>query len=69
MHNLKHNKVLHEHIVILTVETAETPTVKDVDRIRIEPINADFKKVTLTYGLHGKPQPAQGPDHVPQAWA
>jgi len=55
VHNLKHNKVLHEHNVILTVETAETPTVKEPDRIRIEPINADFKKVTLTYGFMESP--------------
>jgi KUP system potassium uptake protein len=55
VHNLKHNKVLHEHNVILTVETAETPTVKDTDRIRIEPINGDFKKVTLTYGFMESP--------------
>jgi KUP system potassium uptake protein len=55
MHNLKHNKVLHEHNVILTVATAETPTVKEADRIRIEPINADFKKVTLAYGFMESP--------------
>ena len=55
MHNLKHNKVLHEHNVILTIETAETPTVKEADRIRIEPINADFKKVTLAYGFMESP--------------
>ena len=55
MHNLKHNKVLHEHNVILTVETAETPRVKQADRIRISPINADFKKVTLAYGFMESP--------------
>jgi KUP system potassium uptake protein len=55
VHNLKHNKVLHQHNVILTVETAETPTVKDADRIRIEPINDDFKKVTLSYGFMESP--------------
>jgi len=41
MHNLKHNKVLHEKNVILTVETAETPTVAEDARIRIAPINAE----------------------------
>jgi KUP system potassium uptake protein len=55
VHNLKHNKVLHEHNVILTIETAETPTVRGVDRIRIEPINGDFKRVTLTYGFMESP--------------
>ena len=55
MHNLKHNKVLHERNVILTIETAETPHVKEEDRVRIEPINADFKRVTLTYGFMESP--------------
>jgi len=55
MHNLKHNKVLHERNVILTIETAETPRVKEEDRVRIEPINADFKRVTLTYGFMESP--------------
>ena len=36
MHNLKHNKVLHEKNVILTVATAETPRVRDDDRVRID---------------------------------
>ena len=60
MHNLKHNKVLHEHNVILTVRTAETPRVRDDDRVRIEPINADFKRVTHHLRLHGEPERAQG---------
>ncbi|WP_374575189.1 potassium transporter Kup [Phenylobacterium sp.] len=55
MHNLKHNKVLHEKNVILTVRTAETPRVKEEDRVRIEPINDDFKKVFVTYGFMESP--------------
>ena len=55
LHNLKHNKVLHEHNVILTVNTAETPTVAESDRVHIEPINNDFTKVTLTYGFMESP--------------
>jgi KUP system potassium uptake protein len=55
MHNLKHNKVLHEKNVILTVRTADTPRVDDDARLRIEPINDDFKKVTLTYGFMESP--------------
>ncbi len=55
MHNLKHNKVLHERNVILTIQTAETPRVKEKDRVRIEPINGDFKRVILTYGFMESP--------------
>ncbi len=55
MHNLKHNKVLHAHNVILTVATAETPRVSDADRVTIEPVNEDFKKVTVRYGFMETP--------------
>jgi len=55
MHNLKHNKVLHEKNVILTVRTAETPRVREEDRVRIEPVNDDFKKVTISYGFMESP--------------
>jgi KUP system potassium uptake protein len=55
MHNLKHNKVLHEKNIILTIETAETPRVSDDNRVRIEPVNDDFKKVIVTYGFMESP--------------
>jgi KUP system potassium uptake protein len=55
MHNLKHNKVLHEKNVILTLETAATPRVREEERIRIEPVNDDFKKVVVVYGFMESP--------------
>ena len=55
MHNLKHNKVLHEKNVILTVATAETPRVREEDRIKIYPSSGDFTKVVLTYGFMESP--------------
>jgi KUP system potassium uptake protein len=55
MHNLKHNKVLHEKNIILTLHTAETPRVKDEERVRIEPVNDDFKKVIIGYGFMESP--------------
>ncbi|WP_293904370.1 potassium transporter Kup [Phenylobacterium sp.] len=55
MHNLKHNKVLHEKNIILTVNTAETPRVSDENRVRIEPVNDDFKKVIIAYGFMETP--------------
>jgi KUP system potassium uptake protein len=62
MHNLKHNKVLHEKNIILTLHTAETPRVAESQRIRIEPVNEDFKKVHVTYGFMESP-------NVPKALA
>jgi KUP system potassium uptake protein len=55
MHNLKHNKVLHEKNVILTVRTAETPRVDDDARLEIQTINDDFKKVVVYYGFMESP--------------
>jgi len=55
MHNLKHNKVLHEKNIVLTIETAETPRVREEDRVRIEPVNEDFKKVIISYGFMESP--------------
>jgi KUP system potassium uptake protein len=55
MHNLKHNKVLHEKNIVLTIETAETPRVSDDNRVRIEPVNDDFKKVIISYGFMESP--------------
>ena len=55
MHNLKHNKVLHEKNIVLTVRTSERPRVKESDRVRMEPINDDFKRLTVTYGFMETP--------------
>ena len=55
MHNLKHNKVLHEKNIILTVKTVDRPRVRDDNRIAIEPINDDFKRVVLSYGFMEQP--------------
>lgn len=55
MHNLKHNKVLHEKNVILTVRTADTPRVVESERVKATEINEDFKIVTITYGFMESP--------------
>ncbi|ESQ85654.1 hypothetical protein AEAC466_00335 [Asticcacaulis sp. AC466] len=55
MHNLKHNKVLHEKNIILTVKTVGVPRVAEGNRVSIEIINEDFKKVTLIYGFMESP--------------
>jgi len=62
MHNLKHNKVLHEKNIILTLHTAETPRVSEEKRVRIEPVNDDFKRIIVTYGFMESP-------NVPRALA
>jgi KUP system potassium uptake protein len=55
LHNLKHNKVLHEHNVILTIETAQTPRVDPSDRVRMETISDKFATVRLRFGFMESP--------------
>ncbi|WP_177248208.1 potassium transporter Kup [Bradyrhizobium sp. Ghvi] len=62
LHNLKHNKVLHEHNVILTIETAHTPRVDLSERFRMEKISDKFSKVRLRFGFMEQP-------NVPKALA
>ncbi|MBI1313748.1 potassium transporter Kup [bacterium] len=54
-HNLAHNKVLHEQVVILTVTTAEVPRVRPANRIEIEEIGEGFLRIGLTYGFMDEP--------------
>jgi KUP system potassium uptake protein len=55
LHNLKHNKVLHERNVLLTVEVLETPTAEDDERVAIEHLEDNFYKVTLRFGFAEDP--------------
>jgi KUP system potassium uptake protein len=55
LHNLKHNKVLHEHNVILTIETAQTPRVDLADRVLMETISDKFATVRLRFGFMESP--------------
>ncbi len=51
LHNLKHNKVLHERVVILNVRTEEVPQVADAERVQVEHLPANFHRVLLRYGF------------------
>jgi KUP system potassium uptake protein len=55
MHNLKHNRVLHETNVILTIQTADTPTVADDQRLKIAPLAAGFWAAEATFGYMEQP--------------
>ena len=51
MHNLKHNKVLHERVVLLTVVFQDIPHIDDSERIEIWPLGNNFYKVFVIYGF------------------
>jgi KUP system potassium uptake protein len=55
LHNLKHNKILHEHNVILTVTTADTPRILDAERIRMTQLSRLFAKVEIRFGFMETP--------------
>ena len=55
MHNLKHNQVLHEQIIVLTVKTLATPRAPDAERLKVEDFLPDVKRVTLTFGFMETP--------------
>jgi KUP system potassium uptake protein len=55
LHNLRHNKVLHANVVLLTVVTEEIPVVADSSRVEIAPLGAGFYRVTLRYGFVEEP--------------
>ncbi|HEV2679503.1 MAG TPA: potassium transporter Kup [Rhodanobacter sp.] len=60
LHNLKHNKVLHERNVLLTVDMLETPVAEADERIHIEAMGNEFYKLGLRFGFAEDP-------NIPQA--
>ncbi len=60
LHNLKHNKVLHERNVILTVRSADTPRVLEEERVRLARITDDFWRVDMVYGYMESPNVPKG---------
>jgi len=51
LHNLKHNKVLHERVVLLTLKTRDVPRVPLAERLRIEEPGCDFRQIEASYGF------------------
>ncbi len=55
LHNLKHNKVLHERVVFLTIVMRDIPYVQDDERIEIKTLGCDFYKLEAYYGFKEDP--------------
>jgi KUP system potassium uptake protein len=62
LHNLKHNKILHEHNVVLTIVTTDTPRVGEDERVKITKLSPHFSLVALKFGYMESP-------NVPKALA
>ena len=55
LHNLKHNKVLHERVIFLTILVAEDPRVRREDRVEIEELRHGFWRVRARFGFMEEP--------------
>jgi KUP system potassium uptake protein len=55
LHNMKHNKVVHENNIILSVLTADTPYVREQERVSLRPLSDTFTQVTLRFGYMENP--------------
>jgi KUP system potassium uptake protein len=55
LHNLEHNHVLHERVILLTVVTSDVPHVAEADRLAVDPLGHGFFRVTLRYGFMEEP--------------
>jgi KUP system potassium uptake protein len=60
LHNLNHNKVLHERVVFLTVEVRDVPWVPFTERARCERLGHGCWRVHLRYGFMNRPDVARG---------
>ena len=55
LHNLKHNKVLHEKMVLLTVKFLDYPHTSNEERVTVEDLPNEFYRVTVRYGFKDEP--------------
>ncbi|ODT89027.1 MAG: potassium transporter Kup, partial [Sphingobium sp. SCN 64-10] len=55
LHNLKHNKVLHERVILLTVKIRDVPVVEDDGRCKLEDLGRGFFRMVLQYGFMQEP--------------
>ena len=56
LHHFKHNKVLHQSVVILSITTDAIPEVPDADKVRIKDFGQGFWGVTAHYGFKESPE-------------
>lgn len=55
LHNYKHNKIIHQNIILLTIVNEEYPRVSEKDRVTVEQLPAGFTRITAHYGFTESP--------------
>lgn len=63
LHNLKHNKILHETNILMTVITEDIPYVDEETRITVERINERFYRLVARYGFKEQPNAPVAVEH------
>ncbi len=64
LHNLKHNRVLHDRNVILTVETLRVPVAAEEERVEYAPIDEHFARLKLRFGFMETPNISRALGHA-----
>ena len=59
MHNLKHNQVLHERVVVMTIQTVEVPHVAESERVEVKELRCGFHRVIGQFGFMEDPDVPQ----------
>ncbi|XYJ90580.1 potassium uptake protein [Cupriavidus necator] len=67
MHNLNHNRVLHERVVFLTVRMKDVPSVPATECAAVEPLGHACYRITLRFGFMNRPDVAQALGALPPA--
>ena len=67
LHNLKHNRVLHDQTVLLTVETLRVPYATLEERVEYEVLGAHFARLTLRFGFMETPNVSRAMAHARRA--
>lgn len=62
LHSIKHYKSLHERVVLLTVNTSDSPYISSGERLRVQSLNEQFYQVEISFGFMDEP-------NVPKALA
>jgi KUP system potassium uptake protein len=56
LHNIEHNQVLHEQVVLMTVRTLDIPRVPEERRVEVEGLGGGFFRVAVSYGFIDRPE-------------
>jgi KUP system potassium uptake protein len=63
LHNLKHNQILHERVVLVTVQTTDTPYVSELDRMYLHKMRKGFLRLIIRYGFMEEPDIPRALEH------